>query len=309
MSDKKFRIANRRIMLTYKTHLDKNAYLAWLLEKGKATTFARLAHEKGDSEDGYDHTHVLIKYAQQFQTVDQRYFDYEGIHPHIRPVCTETHWSNALRYIAKEDHSNDDVIPVGFFDKIVRFDTIQDALRSCESSAEVLGTIAAFKHKPMEEYVAVPPTEWRPWQTTVLTWLADRVDDRKIIWICDRTGGCGKSTLARYIEDFMDGILLTQMGGQRDCATILQSESRLNDRPIVVDLPRGSEDKQIWDPLEAIKNGRMTAVKYAGGRMRWRPGHVIVFANFAPHSWVWSKDRYFTWEINPETQDVVRLTL
>ena len=242
------------------------------------------------------------------QTTDVTYFDYEGIHPNIKVISSDTHWSNALRYIAKEDHTNDDVVPTSFFDRVTRFETVQDALRSCQSPGDVLGTIAAFNCKAREEYVAPAPEVWRPWQATLLSWLADRVDDRKIIWIVDSAGSCGKSTLARYIEDHMEGILLTQMGGQRDTATILEGEASLNDRPIVVDLPRGAQDKSIWDPLEAIKNGRITSVKYRGQRIRWRPGHVVVFANFRPLWHVWSPDRYFVWSIQPDG-GMVRLTL
>jgi len=306
----KFRFANKRVMLTYKTHLDKVKYTEWITEKGKAMKFIRLAHEKGDSEMGYDHTHVLIEYASQLQTTNPRYWDYLEIHPHVDVVSTKLHWGNSLKYIAKEDHANDDVVPASsVVEGIWKSETLQDALRGASSHNEMIPIIAAYGCKPRDDFKVEPPLEWREWQQQLLTILNDRVDDRKIIWIYDPVGSGGKSRLAAYVEDWMDGILLTQLGGARDTATILANESTLNDRPIMIDLPRQAQAHAIYEPLEAIKNGRMTAIKYQGKRMRWRPGHVCVMANFLPESTAWTWDRYFVFEILRTSRGMARLTL
>lgn len=306
----KFRFANKKVMLTYKTHLDKQKFIDWLTEKGKALKFIRLAHEVGDSEMGYDHTHVLIEYASQMQTTNPRYWDYLEIHPHVDVVSSKLHWTNSLKYIAKEDHANDDVVePPSIVEGIWKNKTIQDALRQAKGHNEINQIIAAYGCKPTEDFRVEAPLEWRPWQAELLTILNDRVDDRKIIWIFDPVGSGGKSRLAAYVEDWMDGILLTQLGGARDTATILANETTLNDRPILIDLPRQAQAHAIYEPLEAIKNGRMTAIKYQGKRMRWRPGHVCVMANFVPDSHAWTYDRYFVFEILRTSREMARLTL
>ena len=77
----KTKIANRRILLTYKTHLDKDAWIEWISTKTRITPdFVRLAHETGDKTNPYNHTHCVIDFGKVFQTVNMSYFDYENIH-------------------------------------------------------------------------------------------------------------------------------------------------------------------------------------------------------------------------------------
>ena len=75
------KIANRRLLLTYKTHLDKDAWIEWLTTKTRiAPDFVRLAHETGDKTNPYNHTHCVIDFGKVFQTINMSYFDYENIH-------------------------------------------------------------------------------------------------------------------------------------------------------------------------------------------------------------------------------------
>ena len=59
------KIANRRLLLTYKTHLDKDAWIEWLTTKtGLTPDFVRLAHETGDKTNPYNHTHCVIDFEK-----------------------------------------------------------------------------------------------------------------------------------------------------------------------------------------------------------------------------------------------------
>ena len=74
------KIANRRLLLTYKTHLDKDAWIEWISTKTGTPDFVRLAHETGDKTTPYNHTHCVIDFGKVFQTINMSYFDYENIH-------------------------------------------------------------------------------------------------------------------------------------------------------------------------------------------------------------------------------------
>ena len=105
------KIANRRLLLTYKTHLDKDAWIEWLTTKTKITPdFVRLAHETGDKTNPYNHTHCVIDFGKVFQSINMSYFDYENIHPHIRVLKSAKALKDAKTYIAKEDPANKDLL-------------------------------------------------------------------------------------------------------------------------------------------------------------------------------------------------------
>jgi len=294
-----FRVQNQRLMLTYKGHLDKERLMAFI-EGLHPCAFIRCAHETGAHEDGgedYPHTHVLLDFGKIWQTRDCRKLDFDGVHPNIKPVKSAVHFRNGKEYLAKEDPANADLKGSGvpMADACWRHESLQEALRKVETVSEVMGTIALYNAAPKEDYKSPPPREWRPWQAGMIAKLSEPADDRTIMWIYDEKGAGGKSLLARYIGDYMNGILITQMGGQKDTATLLEGEPSLSDRPIVVDLSRSSKEKEIYDPLEHMKDGSMNSVKYRGQRLRWRPGHVLVMANFRPDYTKLSRDRYRTY--------------
>lgn len=297
-----FRLQNQRILLTYKTHLDKDALIVMVNVVHK-TTFCRVAHETGkhdDEADAYPHTHVLVDFGQAVNIRNCRAFDVGDIHPNMKPIRSMAHMKNAMAYLAKEDHANDDLLALSkqsYAERVWGHDSMQEALMKINNPCEVMATIALYKAKPREDYRSPVPEAWRPWQQELLDILAGPVNDRHVIWICDKVGGQGKSVLARYIEDYMDGVMLTQMGGARDTATILENEGDLSGRPIIIDLPRQAQDKDIYSPIEMMKNGRMTIIKYQGGKLRWRPGHLVVMANFEPDRTKWSTDRYRLYDL------------
>lgn len=304
--EKPFRFQRQRTLLTYRTHVDKVKMTAFINGLKKAE-FCRIAHERGDSEDGYDHSHVLVKFERVFDTRDQRRFDYEGIHPHIRIVEGNVHWRNLLQYIAKEDPENADLKTAEtVVQKIWKAENLSDAVARCDKLRDVVATIAAYKAKADEGEEIPPPAEWRKWQQDLINLLEGPVNQRAIVWIYDKTGGAGKSVMTRHIADRMNGICLTQAPGQRDTAQILSRYQPLNRRTIVFDFARQTQDKQFYEPMEHIKNGMMTSTKYEGCSLRWIPGHLVVMANFEPQRGMWSEDRYCVYV--PEVEGLRRVS-
>lgn len=293
---KSFRFQGQRVMLTYQSHLPKEAFKEWAEGVLKSPT-VHVAHETSDTEAAYDHTHVIMEWPKCFQTRDCRKFDYEDIHPHIKPITSREHLMNAYKYLCKQDHSCDYLLELrtsAFSRSVWSCHTLQEALGKVEKPADVLGTIAMFKNKPADD----PPMETletpRPWQARLLSLIAGNPDDRTIVWILDTRGGAGKSRLCRYLEDRREAIVLTGISNPRDIAQILRGrlDRGENPRVIIADLSRSYETRDIYNTLEMLKNGRMDSPKYEGVSLRWRPGHVIVMANFAPDTSKMTEDRW-----------------
>jgi len=82
-----FRLQASKVHLTYKTHLDLEAFTAFL-QKCPARKIFSFVHEEGSESEKeptpYEHTHVFIWFKQPLNTIDPRYFDFEKIHPNIQ---------------------------------------------------------------------------------------------------------------------------------------------------------------------------------------------------------------------------------
>lgn len=109
---------NTAMIVTYKSHLNKQEYESWFREKvvpkysgggENEVIFFRMAHETGDKACPYLHTHMVYKTRYPIYTRDCRALDYEEIHPNWRYLNTNTHYNNAVRYLAKEDPDNADL--------------------------------------------------------------------------------------------------------------------------------------------------------------------------------------------------------
>lgn len=317
-TEKKFRLTARRVLLTYKTQIDKTL-LKDLFENVRPLKFFRAAHEKSDKINAYEHTHVLVEFAQRPDIKNCRVFDVvteeekeaSVIHPNIEILRTIQHWRNAMKYIAKQDPANADLLnEKSVCEKIWEQSSLQDALASCANNlSEVNGVISAWRCKPDEQY-ETPHFEFLPWENEVIKYL-DSAVDRTIMWIYDKKGGIGKSTFGAWLADHRDALLLTQFGGGYHSATVIQSARNTGwtGDIAVIDLPRQCADKAIYEPIEMIKNGRMTALKYQGQSMAWKPGHVVVFANFLPYRGQWSDDRYLVLQVKQREATPAALTL
>lgn len=302
MSSTRFRIQAQRVHLTYKTHLDKKVYEEWIKRKTKAKT-VHMAHETADKHHPYAHTHVIVEWETAFQTKDCRRFDYEDIHPHIKPIKTKDQLEHTYRYLTKEDPECAYLLEMehqGFARRTWACKTLQEALETCNRPSDVLGTITMFKNKPRPQLEPDIIEEFRPWQHKLLVELKGVPDDRHILWVYDPRGGAGKSRLARHIEDTGMGILISGTTSLRDVAFIIKTaiDNGENLGVVVVDLTRSFRDRDIYNLLEMLKNGRMVSPKYESARLRWRPGHVVVFANFLPQHGACSQDRWWIREVS-----------
>lgn len=292
-----FRFQATKVMLTYKSHLDKNKLIEFIKSiVPRVTKFIRAAHETGKSTGvEYDHTHVLIRWDKIFETRNCRYFDYENIHPNWSPVKTETHWRNQINYIAKEDTENSDLlIKMTIVDKVWNAASREEAiLANVHKPSDIIGINMLFDAKPASDIVCTIPN--RPWQEDILTFVNENKPDRRsVYWIHDPKGGCGKTVLARYMMANKLAYMVKQCGGSTNFATIMTSalESGWNQNCFILDLPRSAEDHKFYGCLEEVCDGVITTTKYKGSTLVFNQPHIFVFANFLPDRSKMSADRW-----------------
>lgn len=309
IEDNKFIFQNQKAMFTYRTHIEKDKYIEWFIEKTKIEPkFIRLAHENGmnDPCTPYEHTHVLVDIGARFQTKNCRFFDYEEIHPHIAKIRTVNHFKKCKNYIAKEDIENEDLKEIStniVLENLGNCKDIKEALiknmdfNSRTAWSNVQGIKAAYTIMKKKPEVDIPELK-NEWQTELEKELLGKPEKRKIIWYVDIIGGSGKTEFGKYMHaNYPNKFITTKdLGTSRDASTIIKNEieNGWEQQGVIIDLPRTVEDhdKRIYTFIEDIKDGMLTATKYEGGIIHYNKPHVVIFANWEPRYEALSFDRW-----------------
>lgn len=125
------------------------------------------------------------------------------------------------------------------------------------------------------------------WQDELYDELLTEPHPRRIIWYIDRVGGRGKSTFAAIFISRATDAVRYGVVKPTDMALAYKGE-----RVVFFDLACATYD---WLPLcalmEEIKNGEIFSGKYESCTKRFKPPHVVVFANFPPPIGGFSQDR------------------
>lgn len=132
--------------------------------------------------------------------------------------------------------------------------------------------------------IGEPVTQLRAWQIKVHDKLMQQ-NKRQILFVVDRRGGRGKSTLALYLMQQYRGTHLSVSGINKsnDLNRIL-SKQKTGLQSVVFDFPRNCRPSRFpWDTIEGLKNGILGSGKY-DGNMVFFPGSVkvAVFTNHHP---------------------------
>lgn len=303
-NESKFRLQTRKgkLILTYKTHLPKEDYKQWILQKGKSCR-VWVAHENADPNNPYEHSHVLIMYDENMQTTNSRYFDYEDIHPNIKKIITKKHLLNVLKYMCKEDLSIKDDMTLlsqqhnmSLFEQVTECKTIQEVMQMAENPGDAIGLAKMYDFKPPRPIRVLPPKY--PWQIDLDHELKSQPDDRKIVWYYDAVGKSGKTKFVKYerVTYPEDIAFATMFNGAANAACMIGNAMNRgwNGQAFLINLVRSAENEAIYKPIEMIKDGMMSATKYNSGELIFNEPHVVIFANFYPDTFSMSLDR---WEI------------
>lgn len=144
----------------------------------------------------------------------------------------------------------------------------------------------------------------RGWQKELWGTLIVRcpINDRKIIWVYDRTGGCGKTWFTKYCLVNIKNVITLQNAPTRDIATAIAG---CGEPPEVVifDYCRSMEGVLNYEVLESIKNGMIFVRKYNSMSYTFPTPHVVCFANFPPQREMLSQDRWDVRNLETSSND------
>lgn len=130
-----------------------------------------------------------------------------------------------------------------------------------------------------------------PWQQECMDLIAAGQGDRKILWIADRGGGCGKTTLAKHLCSRGDALLVTGKAADIKCAVAgWLRRKRLG--ICIFHFTRTQEEFVSYQAIEEIKDGIFFSSKYESGMCIFEPPFVIVLANFDPDRSKLTGDRW-----------------
>lgn len=311
--DKAFSLKNQTLLLTYKTHIDKGdleEFLDGLFNYRIEGCY--IAHEMGDKECNYEHTHVAIRWEKAIQTKDSRKFDYDGIHPHIKPAKGRNGWSDIVKYVSKEDPElvdtrgglNKRPLVNDLLDK----ETLSSALELATKWSDVGGIIGAYGVVKRRDIKRRP--EPHKWQSDMRELLRAESNGRQIYWIRGRCGNEGKTAWTRNI--WLDMGALVIRGGNRKADVALALKNHLDagypTDVIIFDLTRRTENREsIYDQIEELRDGCMMSGKYNSTTIWFDPGHLVVFANWDPICNELSDDRWTIFDIVKDESGILTL--
>lgn len=342
--DKKFRLQATCVMFTYATHIDKKMLIKFLSGKlSRGVEDSLVAHELGKKKK-YLHTHAIIKLDRRCDTKKPDTFDWEcedgtTIHPHILPFQPNL-WKQKVLYLCKEDPENKErggTTSLTLAQLTWAKKDQAGALSLATSFQEITGILALYALKP-----AVAKNQkciLKRWQNRLFDriqyneeyemggFTGRNVDDsddsgsfefisggkRKIIWVWDIKGCCGKTIFAQELirRDPVRYTGLTSIPQESHLATIIEgSISRGWDGSVVlICLSRQAEDYKIYKGLEDIRDGHMTSTKYHGKYLSWTSQHVVVLANWLPNFSALTWDKWELYTINKKTKQLETMTL
>lgn len=327
INESKFRFQNQKVMLTYKTHLNKDDFTAFLRGLVPDLKKIYIAHEngEGDSITPYEHTHSVIDFGKNFQSKNVRIFDFIGIHPNISKITSPRSWKKACKYICKEDKTvvlaEDDNFGFSIAESIWEHSNVQDALRTAQNLRDVMPIIALMGMKKLEwgreiECSIQDIDGMYPWQRKIWDFIAHKPNDRTVYWIGDEGGCKGKTQFIKYCDINCDGKVLwiIPSGSTRDIIHVVmeQINSGWRGDTIMINLSRsatcGSDMSHVYRVIEDLKDGMIFSSKYNGGKLLIPNVHVIVMSNTYPQLERLTGDRWKVGKIDVSTLDLIQVT-
>lgn len=323
--EKKFRVQNKALLLTYKTHIDKDDLYEKLSSFCKNKYKIYIAHENGvgDEITPYEHTHVAIDFGDNFQSTNCRIFDWDGIHPNIQKIGGRgkglgKEWKIVCKYVTKEDKTielaKEDIIEdektmIQRVEMIQKCDNLTEALKMGMTMSEInaIKTIyEANRRRPKWEYLLTPlefleVDKWKPFQQDLKKITETKPDDRSVYWIHDTKGHQGKNSFLKWAvklhgKKYMDVKVMSlgdiMMGIGQEVYDGWEGDT------ILINLTRTLEDRvTLYQLIEEIKDQIIRWGKFNGGKVVLKLCHVLVFSNELPRFDMLSEDRWIVKQI------------
>lgn len=132
------------------------------------------------------------------------------------------------------------------------------------------------------------------WQQNIIDTLHQQ-NDRQILWVYDKNGNSGKSTLCKYIY-IQYKAFYTSATKAQDITYQYQGE-----QIILFDFSRHNQEYINYGLIENFKNGLVTSTKYETTNKLTLDPKILIFSNELPDLNKWTEDRYQIAELNNHT--------
>lgn len=133
------------------------------------------------------------------------------------------------------------------------------------------------------------------WQQEIINIIKEEPDERTIYWYWDKTGGGGKTSLAKHLCIKMPDRILYLQGKANDLKYGVACFVEKNPNKLkccIFDFSRSIENFVSYEGIECIKNGIFYNNKYESKMILYDNPHIIIFANFKPEKKKLSQDRW-----------------
>lgn len=99
-----FKLCGKKWHLTYSTHVDLEGLLTFVESVCGELVWYSLVHENGRSQPplAYPHTHLAFECKKKLDRSNSRVLDFEGQHPNIKAIKTDTHAERIWIYHLKD---------------------------------------------------------------------------------------------------------------------------------------------------------------------------------------------------------------
>lgn len=225
----------------------------------------------------------------------------KGSHEQAYDYCVKesTRIEPPIIYMERDHHSGKRSDLLGARARILALSTYGDIVRDPELE-EVLAKYPRWV-KDVHVHRPIPLLEGvslRPWQVQLDLKLSDVPDARKIYWVHDSIGNCGKSWMATYLARNRGALVVTG-GKASDIAHAYD-----NHGIVVFDLARATDFNCVsYAAMEDLKNGRIFSPKYDSCVKFFPIPHMVVFANAAPPADKFSADRLEVIDLDAKRKD------
>lgn len=293
--NKKFYLAIKRVLLTYKTHLNKTSIENFFKNNWDINEF-HICHEKGDENNPYPHSHVFIEFKKRFQSRNCRVFDVNNIHPNIKKVVSIKHVENCYKYLMKEDPACSylkDKCKSFNVDTIIKCKTKREAMENAKNASDAnqlsnlwesnqVYTVKNSWDSSSEDFV------YWSWQKKFISYISFKPNRKHVItWIWDEEGQNGKNTLVDKLMEEFNHAQLTTLGNSRDIAQVMKGyiDKGWRGKVLHINISKSDNlglDKNSYSTLEQLSDGKITSTKYKGCNLKWGTGHTIVYSNYPP---------------------------
>ncbi len=320
VEDKKFRITNKKLFLTYSGKFDKRELFEWFITNIGELKWFKISHEtykELDANGNLDfHTHFLLEFTNKPDIKNVRHMDYKNSHPHIKRVCSNPHFANAVRYLDKEDEQpytnikmkdldSPNEIRNEVFEKVQKHDKWKNVINDPSIREEVYKKMTYWKEvwearTPPKIPAKLKYQELMPYQKKIYNHLKQDPIQRQIIWCWSDKPNQGKSELKNFINSKLNTLDL-KVEGKSQCFYSDLANRYDDEEVLFFDLPWGQsktlhkrlqrsfEEEQyqysntLLNVLETLSNkgSQLSSGKYRGRKCIIN-SHILVFSNCPP---------------------------